>query len=131
MTKALTLRRRILIAEDNEDAGTSLQMLLETLGHDVKLVRNGESAVRDALTFRPDVILMDIGLPIINGLDATHLIRKSNPGRQILIIALTGWGQQSDIDRSTAAGMDLHLTKPVDFQKLKATLESWTERNPN
>lgn len=131
MAKAKTPRRRILIAEDNEDSGTSLQMLLEALGYEVTLVKDGESAVRVALTLRPDVVLLDIGMPFLSGLDAAQLIRRSNPGIKILIIAITGWGQPSDFERSAAAGMDFHLTKPVDFRKLKAMLDSWTKPKPS
>jgi CheY-like chemotaxis protein len=121
-------KRRILIAEDDEDAGLTLRMLLESLGYEAHLVRDGESAVRDTLRLRPDVVILDIGMPVLSGYDAAQLIRRSNPGRKILIVALSGWGRLQDVERSTAAGIDFHLLKPLDLAKLKAILDAWPKR---
>src|SRR6185436_3372012 len=96
-------KRRILIAEDNEDAGVTLQGLMESLGYEAHLTNNGEVAVRAALTLRPDVVILDIGMPIFNGYDTARMIRRAMPGRQPLIIALTGWGAPRDIAESAVA----------------------------
>lgn len=117
-------KRRILVAEDDEDAGLTLQMLLESLGYEVHLVRDGESAVRQAIRLRPDVVILDVGMPLLSGYDAAHLIRKSTPGKKILIVALSGWGRIQDVERSKAAGMDYHLVKPLELAKLKEILDS-------
>lgn len=122
-------KRRILIAEDDEDAGLTLQMLLESLGFDVHLVRDGESAVRANLVLRPEVVILDIGMPVLSGYDAAQLIRRTNPGREILIIALSGWGRLQDVQRSTAAGIDFHLLKPLDLARLQAILDAWPKRD--
>jgi two-component system CheB/CheR fusion protein len=81
--------------------------------------------VRAAAAQRPDVILMDIGLPGLNGYDAAQQIRVQNPDMQVLIVALTGWGQESDRLRSAAAGIDHHLVKPLDLAALREILDSW------
>src|SRR5688572_18398969 len=98
MAKASKRRRRVLIVEDNESVGKSLLMLVEALGHEAKHVEDGDLAVRTSLVFKPDVVLMDLGLPKLHGLDAAYLIRKANPGKKILIVALTGWGKKSAVD---------------------------------
>lgn len=116
---------RILIAEDNRDSADSLKTLLEALGYEAQVAYDGESAVRAAAAQRPDVILMDIGLPGLNGHDAAQQIRLQNPGMEVLIVALTGWGQESDRKRSAAAGIDHHLVKPLDLELLKEILDSW------
>lgn len=115
---------RILIAEDNRDSADSLKALLEALGHEAHISYDGESAVRSAADLRPDVIVMDIGLPGINGYEATRQIRAMKPALPALIVALTGWGQQSDRLKSAQAGIDHHLVKPLDLAALKQILDS-------
>ncbi len=115
---------RILIAEDNRDSADSLKALLETLGYEAHISNDGESAVRLAATLRPDVIVMDIGLPGINGYEAARQVRALKPELPALIVALTGWGQQSDRLRSAEAGIDHHLVKPLDLAALKQILDS-------
>lgn len=131
MAEAAALR--ILIAEDNQDSAASLKTLLEAFGYEVHVAYDGEAAVRDATALRPDVILMDIGLPGLNGFEAARRIRAEradsadsadNPGKQVLIIALTGWGQEADRRRSAAAGIDHHLVKPLDLAALRRILDS-------
>jgi CheY-like chemotaxis protein len=114
--------QRILIVEDNQDSALSLQMLLEVLGHAADVVHDGEEAIVAAATRPPDVILMDIGLPGMNGYDAARRIRSDCKGRPLLIIALTGWGQDEDRRRSADAGIDHHLVKPLDLDKLRQIL---------
>jgi len=115
---------RILIAEDNRDSAESLKTLLEAIGHEAHVAYDGEAAVRAAADLRPNVILMDIGLPGMNGFDAARQIRAQNPGMRVAIIALTGWGQESDRQHSAAAGIDHHLVKPLDLSALRRILDS-------
>jgi CheY-like chemotaxis protein len=115
--------QRILIVEDNEDSALSLQMLLEALGYATRVVHDGEGAVAAACAESPDVILMDIGLPRMNGYEAARRIRADCGEKPILIIALTGWGQEDDRRQSEEAGIDHHLVKPLDLGKLRLLLE--------
>lgn len=105
--------RRILVVDDNRDAAESLCLLLQTLGHEVQTAFDGQAAVGSARAFRPDVILMDIGLPGLNGYEAARAIRAEPWGRRVTLVALTGWGQPEDRRRSQDAGFDHHLVKPV------------------
>ena len=116
--------QRILIVEDNQDSALSLKMLLEVLGHVVDVVHDGEGAIDAAAAQRPDVILMDIGLPGLSGYDAARRIRKDCRSTPMLIVALTGWGQEEDRKRSVDAGIDHHLVKPLDLGKLRQILAS-------
>lgn len=111
---AQTSKHRILIADDNIDAARSLALLLGLDGHDVRTAEDGRAAVEAAREFRPRVILMDIGMPNMDGLEATRRIRAEPWGKEIKIVALTGWGQDVDRQRSSEAGADGHLIKPVD-----------------
>jgi CheY-like chemotaxis protein len=121
-------RLRILVVEDNRDSADSLKTLLEALGYEAQVAYDGESAVRIAGVLRPDVILMDIGLPGMNGYDAARRIRAQSVGVRMLIVALTGWGQEADRERSSEAGMDHHLIKPLDLTVLKEILDSLRAR---
>lgn len=122
MTQAVKLR--ILIVEDHHDSGDSLKIRLEALGYEVHLAYDGETGVRAAAALRPDVILMDIGLPHLNGYDAVRQIRAQNLESRVLIIAVTAWGQETDRYHSAEAGFDHHLVKPLDFAKLEQILDS-------
>jgi CheY-like chemotaxis protein/nitrogen-specific signal transduction histidine kinase len=106
--------RRILVADDNPDSLESLAMVLRLRGNDVRTASDGASAVVEADAFRPDVVLLDIGMPQLNGYAACRRIREQEWGRGMLLIALTGWGQDADRERSREAGFDHHLVKPVD-----------------
>lgn len=116
------LSRRILVVDDNHDGAESLAMMLRLLGNEVTTVHDGLNAVVAAGAFRPQVILMDIGLPILNGLDATRQIRREPWGQNMTIIALTGWGQTNDRDLSRDAGCNGHLVKPVSIEDLERLL---------
>jgi PAS domain S-box-containing protein len=116
-------RRRMLVVDDNRDGADSMAIMLRLLGNEVATAHDGLEAVAAAGAFRPEVILMDIGLPRLNGLDATHQIREQPWGREIKIIALTGWGQENDREQSRKAGCDGHLVKPVDLTDLEKLLE--------
>jgi len=105
---------RILIADDNRDGADSLAEMLKQLGHDTRTVYDGEAAVSMAQEFRPEVALLDIGMPRLNGFETCRRIREQPWGTGVLLIALTGWGQDGDIRRSQEAGFDHHLVKPAD-----------------
>jgi CheY-like chemotaxis protein len=98
-------------------------MLVEIMGHEVFEARDGAEAVRLAKQHRPDVVLMDIGMPILNGYDAAKQIRGEAWGREMVLVATTGWGQDEDRQRTKDAGFDQHLVKPVDHAALQSILE--------
>ncbi len=107
-------RRRILVADDNVDAASSMALMLTIMGNEVRTAHDGAEAVEAAAAFRPDLILLDIGMPKLNGFDACRRIRKQPGGENVVIIALTGWGQDEDKRRSQEAGFNGHLVKPVE-----------------
>ena len=118
-------KRRILVVDDNKDSGDTLGILLRTKGHDVRMARDGLQAVEVAGEFLPEIILMDVGMPKMNGYDATRRIRQMPWAGDSFIVALTGWGQAEDVQRSLDAGCSAHLVKPVDFAALERLLASW------
>ncbi len=111
--------RRILVVDDNEDAASTLGDLLAMAGHAVEVAHDGRSAVEATGSFRPDVVLLDIGLPDISGYEVARRIRGLGGVRQPLLVALTGWGQAQDKQAAAEAGFDLHWTKPVDPARLQ------------
>ena len=120
---------RVLVVDDNEDSAQSLAKLLSFGGHETRMAYDGLETVDAAEQFRPDVVLLDIGLPKLSGLDACRRIREQPWGGSMVMIALTGWGQDGDRDRSRDAGFDGHLVKPVDHGALMQLLGSLlTER---
>jgi len=114
--------RRILVADDNIDAAHSLASVLELMGNDVLTVGDGQAALEAAPGFAPDLVLLDIGMPRLNGYEACRRLRELEGGGDLVIIAVTGWGQEEDRVRSREAGFDLHLTKPVDPVTVEALL---------
>ena len=116
--------RRVLVVDDSHDAAESLAMLLEFEGHEIFKAHDGASAVTMAERVRPDVVLMDVGLPIVNGHEACRRIRARGWGAAIFMVAITGWGQEEDREQSYAAGFDLHLVKPVDHDELLRIIAS-------
>ena len=125
-------RRRILIVDDNEDGAMSLSMLLNLGGHETFIARDGHEALAQFERTRPDVALLDIGLPGLNGFEVARRIRDLPFGRDAVLVAVTGWGQEDDRARSREAGFDAHLVKPVNHQeltKLMATLPSHAGRS--
>jgi CheY-like chemotaxis protein len=118
------LRCRILIVDDMKDSADSLALLLGAAGHLVQLAYDGESAVAAAETFRPDAVLLDLGMPSLNGYDVCRRIRAQPWGAAMTIVALTGWGQQEDRRRTAEAGFDAHLVKPVEPQALDEALRA-------
>ncbi len=119
------MRRRILVVDDNQDAAEALALLLDHHGHEVRMAHDGLEAVEAAAAFMPDVVLLDIGLPKLNGYEAARRIRSLRGGDPLLLIALTGWGQDADRRRSAEAGFDVHLVKPVDHLTLSRTIANW------
>lgn len=119
--------RRILIADDLKDNADSLAIMLRSIGHEVHVVNDGESAVAAALELQPEIMLLDIGMPYLNGYEACRRIRQQPRGRSIFLIAQTGWGQDDDKRRAEEAGFDHHLLKPVDGDALLALLASRSE----
>ncbi len=110
--------KRILLADDNRDAAESLAIILRLEGHEVDLAHDGASALRSFESMRPDVALLDIGMPGASGYDVARQIRSRPEGGNVLLIAITGWAQDSDRAQSRAAGFDHHLTKPVEPETL-------------
>ncbi|WP_373059775.1 ATP-binding protein [Gemmatimonas sp.] len=110
--------RRILVVDDNMDAADSLSDMLKLLGNDTRTASDGQAGVDMAAQFRPEVILLDIGLPKLDGYDVCRAIRAQPWGADILLIAVTGWGQHEDRRRSHEAGFDHHMVKPVDPRAL-------------
>jgi CheY-like chemotaxis protein len=119
---------KIVVADDNRDAADTLAMMLTLAGNEVRTAGDGQEAVAVAEAFRPDAMLLDIGMPRLNGCDACRRIREQPWGRDILVVALTGWGQEEDRRRSQEAGFDAHLVKPVDPAALDKLLGSRAPR---
>jgi signal transduction histidine kinase len=117
------VKRRILLADDNSDALESLATLLELGGHEVVTASNGALALECAERHRPEVALLDIGMPMLDGYEVARRIRVQPWGQSVTLVALTGWGQDSDRRRSREAGFDSHLVKPLDLDKLTELLE--------
>ena len=115
-------RCRVLVVDDNEDSVDSLAMLLRMLGHEVATSNDGESALNVADQFRPDVAILDIGLPKLNGYDLAKQIREMPWARDVVLVALTGWGQEQHRRRSAESGFNHHLTKPVELEVLQQIL---------
>ena len=117
-----TVSRRILVADDNADALESLATVLRLRGHEVYSAPNGAIALETAVRHMPEVALLDIGMPLIDGYEVARRIRAQEWGKAVTLVALTGWGQESDRRRSREAGFDTHLVKPLDLEKLTALL---------
>jgi PAS domain S-box-containing protein len=116
--------RNILVVDDNVDSAQSLAMLLSQIGHRVRVAHTGQAAIESARAEAPEVVLLDIGLPEMNGYDVARRLRRQPATGRALLIALTGYGQEEDRRRSTEAGFDAHLVKPVDLNTLSALLSA-------
>jgi len=115
-------RKRVLVVDDNEGAARVLTLLLQALGNEVRSAHDGLSAVEIAADFLPDVVLMDIGMPKLNGYDAARRIRQQPWGKKLVLAALTGWGQDDDKARTREAGFDFHFVKPLEVEILRELL---------
>lgn len=120
--------RKILVVDDNRDAALTMAMLLRITGNKIEMAHDGHEAVQRAVTFQPDLVLLDIGMPVMNGYDACRAIRQQVGGDRVRIVALTGWGQEDDRRKSREAGFDAHLVKPVEHATLLKTLEELVPR---
>jgi CheY-like chemotaxis protein len=112
--QGIQVRRNILIADDNQDALESLALMLRLEGHEVHCASDGEEALTLAGIRKPEIVVLDVGMPKLDGCEVARRIRAESWGRKAVLVALTGWGQDADRKRSRDAGFDLHLVKPVD-----------------
>lgn len=119
---------RMLVVDDNADAATTLAMLLQFSGHDVRRGNDGEEAIQIAAEFLPDVVLCDIGLPLRNGYEVARYIRNQSWGKEMILVAITGWGKDGDIRLAQEAGFDHHLVKPVAPELLNHLISSFSSR---
>jgi signal transduction histidine kinase len=119
---------RVLVVDDNVDAATALEMLVEECGHRVCTAHTGQAALAAALDYRPDVMLLDIGLPELDGFEVAKRIRQQPVLHNIVLVAMTGYGRDTDRQRSQEAGFDHHLVKPVDFGKVQQILATVSEK---
>jgi len=117
-----TPRLRILVADDVADSARTLAMGMEMFGHEVRTALGGAEALALALEFQPDLAILDIGMPGMDGYEVARRIRASPLGRSIVLLALTGWGQREDVERAMGAGFDRHMTKPADFAALQEVI---------
>jgi signal transduction histidine kinase len=113
---------RILVVDDNADAADALAFMLRAAGHEVNTANDGLEALNISPTFRPDIVLLDLGMPNLNGYATAHRMREQPWGQDIMLVALTGWGQPKDRDRTSRAGFNAHLVKPVGVDELFGTL---------
>jgi CheY-like chemotaxis protein len=113
---------KILVVDDNVDSAMSMAMLLRISGHDTRTAHDGEIALERVEAFRPELVLLDIGLPKLDGYEVARRIRAEAWGQSIFLVAVTGWGQDEDRRNTAAAGFDLHLVKPVDLESLEKLL---------
>lgn len=119
---------RVLVVDDNVDAAETLALLLQESGHDVQIAFDGPTALDTAVDYRPDVVLLDIGLPGLDGLEVGKRLRQEPTLSGVVLIAMTGYGLESDRKRSREAGFDHHLAKPADFEKVQQILATVSER---
>ncbi len=115
-------RLKVLIVDDNNDLVHMLELAVAAMGHDVRKALDGQSAISAALSYRPDVVLLDLGLPVVSGLDVARELRRHPEMANTRLVALTGWGQEDDRRRTSEAGFDHHLTKPTDPEELEGLL---------
>jgi CheY-like chemotaxis protein len=125
--KANGPRGHILVVDDNRDAASSLAMLLRSSGHTVLTAHSGEQALELAAREKPNAIVLDIGMPQMNGYEVARQIRKTAHGKAVLLVALTGWGQKEDIEKAVTAGFDFHMTKPADPERIERLLENFLQ----
>lgn len=113
---------RVLVVDDNVDAALSLAMLLDLVGHPTRTVCDGPEVLGAAIEFRPHVVLLDIGLPVLNGYAVARQLRRQPGLEDVVLVAMTGFGRDSDRQHAHAAGFDHHLVKPADFSSVQAIL---------
>jgi CheY-like chemotaxis protein len=124
-TSAFEPHLRVLVVEDNDDVAHSLAMLLELWGHDAEVVGRAEAALEAVRTHRPAVVLMDIGLPGMDGYEVAKMLRRQEGCDKLMLVAMTGYGQDEDRRRAEEAGFDHYLVKPVDPDVLQELLANY------
>jgi CheY-like chemotaxis protein len=117
-----SVARRVLVVDDNVDAAAMLAALIRQLGHEVEIVHDGSAALRAVEGYRPEVILLDIGMPGMNGFEVAQRLREVGRVPRLRIVAVTGWGKPEDRQRSREAGFDMHLIKPVELSEIQQAL---------
>jgi CheY-like chemotaxis protein len=127
----LPVGRRVLIVDDNIDALESLSTLVAAMGNNICKAQNGLEAVQAAETFRPNIVLMDLGMPHLNGYEAAKRIRQEPWGRDLTLVATTGWGQEAHRHRASEAGFDHHLIKPIDLATLRSIIQTSANSCPS
>ena len=120
-----------MVVDDNADAATSLSRLLSLLGNEVRVSHDGPTAIAEAEKFQPRVMLLDLGMPGMDGLETAHHIRQLPAGDQVAFIAVTGWGHDRDRQRTKAAGFVAHLIKPVNLGELETVLAKTLASSPS
>jgi PAS domain S-box-containing protein len=123
-------RRRVLIADDNEDAAASLSLLLGSMGHEIKVVHDGMAAVEEAEVFQPEVVIVDIDMPKLDGYQVAQILKTRPWAQETLLIAVTGWAQEPERERGRRSGFDAHLIKPVAIAELEAVLKEAEAAGP-
>ncbi len=123
-------RHRILVVDDNHDAAESMRVLLKLMGAEARAAFDGLEALEVAATFHPEAVLLDIGMPKLHGYDTARRFRQEEWGKDIVLVALTGWGREEDRRRAEEAGFDGHLIKPVQVSALRQLLERLLDRTP-
>jgi CheY-like chemotaxis protein len=113
-----TGKRRVLVVEDEDDSRECLKLLLETEGHEVALTADGAAALEQLGTFRPDIALVDVGLPGMDGYEVARRVRSLPGGAAVKLIAMTGFGGEKNRRRAKQAGFDVHVTKPISYEQL-------------
>jgi CheY-like chemotaxis protein len=126
---AAAIALTILVADDNRDAADTLAVVLRMGGHQVHVVHDGLSALRQAMVLQPQVLILDIGMPAMTGLEVAARIRRQSWGARAFMIALTGWGQNEDRRKSMAAGFDEHLTKPAKTDAIEQLIGEFARRH--
>ena len=121
------ISRRVLVVDDNADSAEAMALLLRLKGHSVETAYDGEEALATADRFRPEAVLLDLGMPKLNGFEVCRQIRQRPWGAGVLMVAQTGWGQAQDRARTLEAGFDAHLTKPIDPDAVQAMLVALKE----
>ena len=126
----IATRHRVLVVDDNVDAAVSLGMLLKLAGQEVRVTYDGPAAIRQATDFRPELVLLDIGMPGMDGYEVCRRLRREVGLEKATLVALTGWGQDEDRRRSHEAGFDHHIVKPVEPSALQRLLEELPDHSP-
>jgi CheY-like chemotaxis protein len=117
-------RTRVLVVDDNCDAAETLSALLDLLGHDVQVANDGQAALAAMQDFRPQLVFLDLGMPGMDGCQVAQAIRLDRRFEQPVLVALTGWGSENDRERTSAAGFNLHMTKPISLEAIEHMLST-------